>query len=138
MKRRDFLRSAATASIGAAGMIVIPSTSAQSILETGSATLTEDDIKTEGKIITSADLVDEIVDMSQLGDNLAEILIRSQGPITFFPEHDRVDQTKMFWRVAGYTSEGMKFKQHGTYQLARSGDRNMLSIPGTRDSGRRN
>ena len=122
MNRRDFLRKAATASVGASGLIILPSESAQSLLETGGATLEMDDIKTEGQIITAEDMLDEIVDLSQLGDNLANILVHSRGAVTFQPFlGDR-------WRVYGEVSPDSTFKQDGKYKLAHGDSYNNVGL----------
>lgn len=130
MNRRDFLRRAATAGVGAAGTIVIANTKAEDLVETGKTILSLDDVKAEGKIITREDLVDEIIDISRFGDNLADILINSGGNVTFYPDPQLSGPDRVVWRVFGDAIATNKFKQDGKHILVQGNRNNRLNIRG--------
>ncbi len=113
MNRRDFLKLAATSSAGAAGTILISSTAASALLKDGSAIIAESDVK-RGEIITPERMIEEQVNIAQLGDNLAKILLNSREGITVIPMQGQRD----IFQVWGATHTGsQQFTQHSKYKL---------------------
>lgn len=119
MNRRDFLRKAATATAGASGLIVLSSSVVASLAESGESAINVDDIKVPGEIITSENMIDEIVDISKFADNVAKVLLSTHEPLTFHRDGD-------LFRVFGSVPDSMQFKQHGKYKL--HGTRGMNTV----------
>jgi secreted PhoX family phosphatase len=128
MNRRDFLRLAATSTAGAAGTILITSTAAASLLQDGSAIIAEADVK-RGSIITPDQLLDEQVNVAQLGDNLAKILLNSPTGITVVPMHGQRDMFQVFGQASQMNEK--QFTQHSKYKLVLGGPQS-TSIMGRR------
>jgi len=118
MNRRDFLKRAASATVGASGLIVLPSAVAREMLNDGEASIKADDIRMEGKIITSEQMIDEAVDVAKFGDNLAELVLNARGAVTIELSKEHESLGLMLYRVYGNTGASADFQQHGRYKLA--------------------
>jgi len=118
LNRRSFLQKAAGASLGATGLIMLPSTSAKALLEEGQTIITPDDVRNEGKVITSQEYLDEVVEEAKFGDNLAQIVLNARGPITIYRESGRLENNAELFVVYGDTTAGDRFSQHDKYKLA--------------------
>jgi hypothetical protein len=121
MNRREFLRAAAMGAAGATSGIILSSVGASELIENGGTILTEEAITNPGKIITSEDLVDEAVDIAKFGDNVAELLLRAKGPLTFYPVGTDFGGKHGF-RVFGDTYG--EFKQNANIKLAQGNQTN--------------
>ena len=132
MNRRNFLRNVAMTTIGAAGLVVVPGRAAQQLLDEGETIIREDNILGDGSIITPEKSLEDIVDASRFGDNLADILLHSSGSVTFMRDPMFGDQNT--FRAFGKISSLVDFKQDGIYKIYQGGTR---SAAGMRYRGRR-